>query len=173
MQKHPLWILLAVTTWLLCFACQSSQPVESSSNYQDLIAFFQEWRQFEQPPMVDGVPDYTAKTMAAQRKALPEYLARLAAFDTSGWTLAQRVDWEITRAEMKGLEFNHDVLRPWANNPTFYNVIQMDEADVPDREWPEIITVLNVFKHTFPLSDRSAEVFKTKLAGVPLSLIHI
>ena len=45
---------------------------------------------------------------------------RLAAIDPSGWPIPQQVDYHVVRAEMNGLDFDHRVLRPWANNPAFY-----------------------------------------------------
>jgi len=36
-----------------------------SGRYEDLVAFFREWRAFQKPKLVDGVPDYTARAMAA------------------------------------------------------------------------------------------------------------
>ena len=66
------------------------------------------------------MPDYTAAAMAAQQRELAAYQRRLAAIDPSGWPVRQQVDWHIVRAEMNGLDFDHRVLRPWANNPAFY-----------------------------------------------------
>jgi hypothetical protein len=141
--------------------------ITQDSDYQALVRFFQEWREFEAPEFQNGIPDYSAEAMAEQARRIPEFEKRLRAFDVSGWTLPQRVDYEIIRAEINGLKFNHQVLRPWARNPVFYAVIQMHEPDVPAREVPEIKGVLNVFEHTFPLSEKSQAVFKQKLAAVP------
>ena len=35
--------------------------------YQDLVTLFREWRAFQKPKLVDGVPDYSAAAMAAGR----------------------------------------------------------------------------------------------------------
>src|ERR1700745_272562 len=90
-----------------------------STRYDDLRALFTDWRAFQKPKLADGVPDYSADAMAAQQRELPAYQQRLQAIDPAGWPANQQVDWQIVRAEMSGLDFDHRVLKPWANNPAF------------------------------------------------------
>lgn len=162
-------ILVGMFTLILMMsaACGRNQPVTHAGEYEDLVRFFEEWRAFQKPSVVDGVPDYTSAAMLRQRRRIPEYRERLSAIDTSGWTIAHKVDYEIVRAEINGLEFDHRVLRPWSRNPLFYAVIQMYEPDVPAREGPEIYGVLNVFEYTFPLNENECAVFKEKLTAIP------
>ena len=162
-------ILVGMFTLILMMsaACGRNQPVTHAGEYEDLVRFFEEWRAFQKPSVVDGVPDYTSAAMLRQRRRIPEYRERLSAIDTSGWTIAHKVDYEIVRAEINGLEFDHRVLRPWSRNPLFYAVIQMYEPDVPAREGPEIYGVLNVFEYTFPLNENEGAVFKEKLTAIP------
>ena len=40
------------------------------SRYDDLVTFFRDWRAFQKPKLVDGVPDYGAAAMAAQQREL-------------------------------------------------------------------------------------------------------
>ena len=61
--------------------------------YEDLVTFFKEWRTFQKPKLVDGVPDYGAAAMAAQQKELEAWKKRLAAIDPSGWPIPQQVDY--------------------------------------------------------------------------------
>ena len=91
----------------------------AGGGYEALVALFKEWREFQKPPVVDGVPDYTVAAMAAQRARLPEFQRRLAAIDSKGWPVSRRIDWNLVRAEMNGLEFDHRVLRPWSRHPGF------------------------------------------------------
>src|SRR5262245_1118204 len=79
----------------------------SASRYEDLVALFKEWRQFQGPALRDGVPDYTPAAMAEQKRRLPELQRRLQALDRRGWPVAQQVDWHLVRAEMNGLDFEH------------------------------------------------------------------
>ena len=43
----------------------SGQP--KGDGYAKLVALFEEWRAFQRPKVVDGVPDYTARAMKAQQ----------------------------------------------------------------------------------------------------------
>ena len=79
---------------------------------QDVTTLFSQWREFQRPPRVDGVPDYSPTAMKAQAKALPGWLKRVNALDVSGAPLPLRNDVRIIRAEMNGLDFNHRVLSP-------------------------------------------------------------
>ena len=72
------------------------------STHADLVALFSDWRAFQRPRLVDGVPDYTSAAMAAQQRELPAYQRRLAAIKTAGWPVNQQADWHILRAEMNG-----------------------------------------------------------------------
>ncbi|MFC1950909.1 DUF885 family protein [Chloroflexota bacterium] len=144
-----------------------NETMPTSDKYEDLLSLFKKWREFEKPKVMNGVPDYTAQTMAEQKQLIPDLKKQLSAIDYSSWSIPQQVNYEIVRAEINGLEFNHRVHRPWSRNPLFYTVIQMSEPDVPARESPEIYGVLNVFEYEFPLNDRDQEIFKEKLAAIP------
>jgi hypothetical protein len=137
------------------------------TGYDALVALFQEFREFQAPRLVDGVPDYTEDWMNYQRARLPEFQRRLAAIVTADWTIPERVDYEIVRAEMSGLEFDHRVLRPWARDPSFYAVVAPSEPDVPAREGPEIPGVLELWKYSFPLRGAKEEEFRSKLEAAP------
>src|SRR4051794_15213001 len=81
-------------------ATAGAQAGKRSSNPADVAALFTEWREFQKPKLVDGVPDYSAAAMAAQQRELAAWQARANAFDVTGWTVAQQVDLQIVRAEM-------------------------------------------------------------------------
>ena len=49
--------------------------------HADLLRLFADWRRFQPPTLVDGVPDYAAAAMAAQQRELARYQRRLAAID--------------------------------------------------------------------------------------------
>ena len=40
-------------------------PEPAPGTWEELVTLFHEWRAFERPAFVDGVPDYTAAAMAA------------------------------------------------------------------------------------------------------------
>jgi hypothetical protein len=155
-------------------ACRAEAPspaaARAGGSYEDLLALWREFREFQKPRLVDDVPDYTAAAMGAQENGLPAFLDRLAAIDPSAWPVDRRVDFEIVRAEMNGLEFDHRVLRPWSRIPGFYAVIQTSEPDVPLREGPEIQGVLDLWKLAFPPDESGRAVLREKLSAVPAVL---
>jgi hypothetical protein len=138
--------------------------------YDDLAQLFKEWREFVKPKVVDGVPDYSAAAMKKQKDELPAFQKRLAAIDCSRWPAAQKVEYELVRAEMNGLDFDHRVLRPWSRMPSFYMSVTDSEHDVPLREGPEIHNALEVWKHKFPLTEDERAEFRVKLQAVPAIL---
>ena len=44
------------------------------------------------------------------------------------------MDYHLLRAEMNGLDFDHRVLQPWANNPAFYVTVVADESTAASRQ---------------------------------------
>jgi Bacterial protein of unknown function (DUF885) len=138
-----------------------------SARYEDLVALFGDWRSFQQPKLVDGVPDYTAPAMAAQRRELETYRKRLAAIDASAWAIPQQLDWQVVRAEMNGLDFDHRVLQPWANNPAFYVTVFTEESDQPAREGPFAFGAVELWSYRFPLSPESAAAIGRGIRAIP------
>jgi hypothetical protein len=156
---------------LLLVGCRGGEtsrpPAAPSSSYQDLTALFTEWRAFQQPKLVDGVPDYTAPAMATQHRDLPAIQQRLAAIDPSGWPVPHQVDYQIVKAEMNGLDFDHRVLKPWAENPAFYVTVFPDQSDQPAREGPFAAAAVELWSHRFPLDVQAANMVRAGLAAVP------
>ncbi len=150
-----------------CAPNKEKGDISSSSDYQDLVKLFEEWREFQKPEMVDCVPDYTAAAMEKQRLGLREFQGRLAAINPSSWPVSQQVDYHIVRAEMNGLDFDHRVLRPWSRNPCFYSVYYRSPSDVPALEGPWRYGTLCLWKYTFPLSAEALDDFRMHLQAIP------
>jgi len=149
------WIALAMG----CAGGQGPSGAAGGGRYDDLVSLFAEWRAFQKPRLVDAVPDYTASAMAAQQRDLAAYQQRLAAIDPRGWPVSRQVDWHLVRAEMNGLEFDHRVLRPWANNPAFYVTVFPSQSDQPAREGPLADGAVELWTYSFPLTpERAAQV---------------
>jgi Bacterial protein of unknown function (DUF885) len=162
MTVCAVWVLIAA------YAAQTaSQPTTRTNKYSDLVSLFAEWRTFQKPRLVNGVPDYSAKAMAAQQRQLASYRQRLAAIDTSSWPIPQQVDWHVVRAEMNGLDFDHRVLKPWANNPAFYVTVFPDRSDQPAREGPFAYGAVEVWSYTFPLTPEKAEQMAGGIRTIP------
>lgn len=135
-----------------------------------LVRLFTEWRAFQRPRLVHGAPDYSAAAMASQRSALPAWQRRLQAIDTTGWSIPHQVDWHLLRAEMNGLDFDHRVLRPWANNPAFYVSVFPSQSDQPAREGHQAFGSVELWQYRFPLSDDAARELSAGLRAVPVLL---
>ena len=170
MSSAPVLRRAAAAAALIAIAAcggNEAAPAPMSTKYADLLTLFADWRAFQRPPLVDGVPDYSAAAMAAQQRGLAAYQRRLAAIDHSAWPVPQQVDWYIVRAEMNGLDFDHRVLRPWANNPAFYVTVFGDRSDQPAREGPLAIGAVEVWAYTFPLSAGDAARMDSGVRAIP------
>ena len=124
----------------------------ASNEYQDLVALFKEWRTFENPPLLDGAPDYTAETFEKRWPRFKELQASLQAIDTTNWSVENQVDWMIVWAEMNGYDFNHRILKPWVRDPAFYKAVWTYKSDVPAHEGPTNHGTTELWTYTFPLS---------------------
>ena len=151
--------------------CALILAVAAAGGYSDLVTLFGEWRAFQKPALVDGVPDYTPAAMARQHAGLKAWQKRLAALDPRAWPVPQQVDWHIVRAEMNGLDFDHRVLQPVGAQPGFYVTVFTDESDQPAREGPLALGAVEVFAlHTAAtmtgeLARRLARRFPRSRAG--------
>jgi hypothetical protein len=132
----------------------------------DLHALFADWRRFH-GATVAGVPDYTPAANAARAEALKRYEARLAAIDTTGWSVADKVDWQLVRAEMNGLKFDLDVARPWIRDPAWYVSIWTAQSDTPAHEGPVHAAPVELWQYSFPLSRPDAARLTSELAHIP------
>ncbi len=137
------------------------------ARYEDLVSFFREWRSFQKPNLVAGVPDYGAAAMAAQHRELDAFRQRLSAIDPSRWPIPQQVDYYIVRAELAGLDFDHRVLRPWANNPAFYVTVFGEESDQPKREGPSAEGAVELWSYAFPLAEQAAARMGAGIGAIP------
>ena len=139
----------------------------SSGGYPALLALFQDWRVFRQPPLQAGAPDYTGATMERKQAGLPAFQARLAAIDPSAWPVAQQVDYRLVRAEMNGFDFDLRVLQPWMRDPAFYQSIRTEQSDTPSHEGPTNSAIVDLWTYSFPLSHAGEERLARELAVIP------
>ena len=153
----------------LTAACQPPEepPQTASGDYRDLVALFEEWREFAAPDYVDGVPDYSIGAMASQHALLPRWRARLEALDRADWTVSQQIDWHLVRAEMNGFDFEHRVRRPWARDPAFYASVYDAESDVPAHEGPTIDGWIDLWTYDYPLSPEDAAELAERIGAIP------
>ena len=152
--------------------CQSPAAPRHATpdRYETLVTLFGRWRQYQQPKRVNGVPDYSPVAMAAQYAGLASHRRALAALDTNGWPIPAQVDYHVVRAEMNGLDFDHRVVKPWANNPAFYVTVFGDQSDQPAREGPHSAGAVELWSYTVPLSAADAETVTAGLRIIPALL---
>lgn len=166
------WLALAIPVILLVAVvyiarAQMPHPGKGVGSYDDLIVLFKEWREFQKPKIINGIPDYTAKAMAKQYDQLAEYQRRLAAFDITDWPIPHQVDYHLVRAEMNGMDFDHRVRRPWARMPAFYTMVWPSQSDVPAREGPVLYGTIELWQYDFPLTAEAAARLTTRMRTIP------
>jgi hypothetical protein len=137
------------------------------AGYPGLITLFEDWRNFESPPLLDGAPDYTSETTLRRHRELAAYQARLMSFDIEAWPIAQQVDWQLVRAEMNGMDFNIRVLKSWVRDPAFYTSVWTAQSDTPAHEGPTHHALLELWTYSFPLSEESEARLTAELATIP------
>lgn len=166
--RIPVVVLAAVAT----LGSASGRPVSAQErgSYVDLVTLFGEWRAFQQPRITNGVADYSKPAMQRQAAELPRFVARLEALTPDRWPVPEQIDWQIVRAEMNGLDFDHRVLRPWSRNPCFYRIFWDAQSDTPAHEGHGQAAALELWTYTFPIPADRLGAFRTWLQGVPATL---
>ena len=165
--------VLSIALVLLACACQSpstdstESPIETTTSHAELVALFQAWRTFEEPPMREGAPDYTDETFEQRRPEFLKLQQRLNAIDTTGWTVADRVDWMLVWAEMNGYDFNYRVLQPWKRDPAYYKTVWTYRSDVPAHEGPTHHALTELWTYDFPLSAEAQTQLIQDLKVIP------
>jgi len=138
-----------------------------ADDYQALAKLFEDWRAFEQPPLLDGAPDYTREQFEQRQPAFEELRQRLEAIDPAKWPVPQQVDWHLVRAEMNGYDFNRRVLKPWERDPAFYQSVWMARSDVPAHEGPSHHALTEFWTYELPLSAAEQDRLIRDLVVIP------
>ncbi len=153
-MKNFLSITVFAALLVATIRCSSpgDSPQEELNTYDQLVTFFHEWRAFQKPVLINGVPDYSVASMKKQHDELKVWQKKLNAVDTTGWPVQHQVDWYLMYAEMNGLDFDHRVLRPWERDPAYYKTLWMERSDVPAHEGPTHAGIIELWTYTFPLT---------------------
>lgn len=144
-------------------------PVQAAAP-ADLHALFADWRRFHDARPASGVPDYTPAANAARAAGLKAFEARLVAIETTGWAVADRVDWQLVRAELNGLKFDLEVAKPWERDPAWYVSVWTAQSDTPAHEGPVHMASVELWQYDFPLSKPAAARLAGELAHIPALL---
>jgi hypothetical protein len=114
------------------------------NTYSNLLTLSKELRQLERTALPNGVPDYRIQTITKIYQKLLQYKNQHAKIDTSGWSLENRVDYVLIKAEMNALEFNCRILKPWQRDPAFYAIVWNEQSDTPDHEGPTSFSAIEL-----------------------------
>ena len=144
-----------------------AQQATSTNTYEDLLVLFEDWREFENPPLLDGAPDYTSDTTTRRHRELKTYQARLMSFDIESWPIARQVDWHLVRAEMNGMDFNIRILKPWVRDPAFYTSVWTAQSDTPAHEGPTHHALVELWTYEFPLNPQAEAMLSAQLKTIP------
>lgn len=115
-------------TWLVCAAAWvalatpasnalGAQPPSADQSRPDVVAIAESLRALRRAPSADGVPQYTASTIARWRAGLARLSARHAAMPTTEWPIGDRVDHAVVGTQLAAFDFELRVLQPWARDP--------------------------------------------------------
>jgi hypothetical protein len=168
LQFSPKKSNIIILTLTLMFAFTATAVAQQTTGkYPDLLVLFDDWREFEQPPLLDGAPDYTQATTARRHQQLATYQQRLNSFVIDDWPVAQQVDWHLVRAEMNGMDFNIRVLKSWVRDPAFYTSIWTDQSDTPAHEGPTHHALVELWTYSFPLSPEAENKLTAELNTIP------
>ena len=155
---------------LILISCSTTKNENTLKNqslkYDDLVLLFNDWRNFENPPLLDGAPDYTRERFEEDQSEFLELRERLHSFDIDNWPIKEQIDWHVVRAEMNGYDFNYRVLRPWERDPAFYQTIWMYQSDVPAHEGPTNHGVLEFWMYDIPLDKESEKKILKELKSI-------
>ena len=85
----------------LCFliGCQGVSD-NLAADYDELVSLFNEFREYQKPILVDGIPDYSEGTMKAKLEGVRAFQQRLEDMDTTEWSTSSQVDYYLVWAEM-------------------------------------------------------------------------
>jgi len=162
------------TAGAICFtmilgsaSMQAQQNPAPPAGYQELVQLFSDWREFEDPPLLNGAPDYTPKRFAKDHQIFQELEKRLNKIKIGDWPTSCQVDWHIVRAEMNGYDFNYRVLKPWVRDPAYYQTVWMDQSDVPAHEGPTNHATLEFWTYQFPISSDEENRLSKDLKVIP------
>ncbi|TCO77020.1 DUF885 family protein [Chromatocurvus halotolerans] len=118
---------------LVSVACAFCAGAFAQSSYERLVQMNEEILALAKPAVIEGVPDLSPATIAAQREALEDFEARLREIDTAGWEVSRQIDYLLVWSKMNAIVFNHRVMQPWSRDPLtyLYHFRGIPHAEVP------------------------------------------
>ncbi|WP_027078837.1 DUF885 family protein [Maribacter antarcticus] len=155
---------------LLLYSCSPQEEtgthkssVKTTNDYNDLVSFFEELRDFQIAPLNEGVPDYSKAAMDQKSLNLSDYQTKLYAIDTTGWSVSEKIDYYLVWAEMNAVEFHLTKYKPWATDPGFYSFRLTDAGSSMNLDG----IMPPLFRYKLPLTDDEVSEFRGSLKLVP------
>lgn len=142
--------IAAIALALLLPAAARAQAPAPAATPADLVRLAEEFQQFRQPTLKDGVPNYAPDAIKRWEQGLPGFRTRLAAIDARAWPVADRVDHALVGTMLAALDFDVRVLKPWQRDPG---------------HWVDLIARVPYVATPVPASDRARVL--ADLARVP------
>ena len=165
-RTSNLSLIIIFLTGLFSFQLINAQTI-NQGYHSELVELFKEWRKFEQPPLIDGAPDYSQKAFDGRWDAFMTLRTKLESLEKENWSVQEQVDWHIVWAEMNGYIFNTKVLKPWQRDPAFYKSIWTYKSDVPAHEGPTNHFVIELWQYNFPLNEENRNKLISSLTLIP------
>lgn len=141
-RTSNLSLIIIFLTGLFSFQLINAQTI-NQGYHSELVELFKEWRKFEQPPLIDGAPDYSQKAFDGRWNAFMTLRTKLESLEKENWSVQEQVDWHIVWAEMNGYIFNTKVLKPWQRDPAFISPFGHIKAMFQHMKDQRIISLLN------------------------------
>ncbi len=101
-----------------------------ADDFETLAREFWTWRAIYQPLSGDDIPrierpsgwapDWSAASIAAQRKALAAFEARWKKINPASWPVARQVDYRLIGSALARVRWELDFTAAWQRNPRFY-----------------------------------------------------
>tara|TARA_B100002003_G_scaffold230039_1_gene239880 strand:- start:218 stop:1861 length:1644 start_codon:yes stop_codon:yes gene_type:complete len=167
-MKRTLLIIFLLLMRTNSMDAQYNYPLPAE--YPALLDLFKDWRDFENPTLLNGAPDYTADRFNKEHQAFKDLEKRLTQIEIDDWPIPYQVDWHIVRAEMNGYDFNYRVLQPWVRDPAYYQTVWMLQSDVPAHEGPTNHATLELWTYQFPLTHDEEKRLTDDLEVIPTFL---
>jgi uncharacterized protein (DUF885 family) len=124
----PVALIVSMCCWLIP-AAAAQEPIQANESLQSLADEFWQWRARDQPFSKDDIPridhpdgrrDWSAASIARQRRALTDYETRWKQMNTRGWSISQQVDYRLVGSAMARVRWDLDLNRRWERDPSFY-----------------------------------------------------
>lgn len=134
-------------------AIELATPPGGKGSYDELVALFTAFNEWQTPQAIGGVVDYSPATVDKRRAELRAFQARLPDFGVVRWDRHRQVDYLAVRAQMDLQDFTLNVTKPWARDPGMY-IDELQRLAYTD----------------LPLDDRTLASFRGRLRTIPAYL---